>query len=72
MKRSLVIPLILALLAPIAGSQTRTVEPDGKTILEYVKTLAADGMEGRGSGRPGLLAGAFVQAFREAIAAVGR
>ena len=54
MKRSLVIPLILALLAPIAGSQTRTVEPDGKTILEYVKTLAADGMEGRGSGRPGL------------------
>jgi hypothetical protein len=72
MRRSLMIVLILALLAPIAGSQTRTVEPDGKTILDYVKTLAADGMEGRGSGLPGLLSGAFLQAFREAAAPVGR
>jgi hypothetical protein len=54
MKRVCGILIALAWLVPLTGSQIKTVEPDGRTILEYVKILAADGMEGRGSGLPGL------------------
>lgn len=54
MKRILGILTLLVILLIPAGSQTKAVEPDGRTILEYVKILAADGMEGRGSGLPGL------------------
>ncbi len=42
------------LLAAAAGGQTRPVQPDGRTILDYVRILSADDMEGRGSGQPGL------------------
>ena len=54
LKRVLGTILGLLLLISTVPAQTPTVNPDGRIIYNYIKTLADDSMQGRHSGLPGL------------------
>ena len=60
LRKSWLLILIAGFIVPAFGQQENSPSFDGKTWWEHVKVLAADNMEGRDTGSPGLKRGGSI------------